>query len=62
MMILQKLNVPCSYTMIVVPNERLLSVVGRGTSFKDALKNGIGAMVALQSSNDAPERTFADVV
>src|SRR5690606_9569939 len=25
-------------TMIVVPNERLLSVVGRGTSFKDALK------------------------
>jgi hypothetical protein len=25
-------------TMIVVPNERLLSVVGKGTSFKDALK------------------------
>jgi len=25
-------------TMIVVPNERLLSVVGRGTSFRDALK------------------------
>ena len=25
-------------TMIVVPNERLLSVVGNGTSFKDALK------------------------
>lgn len=25
-------------TVIVVPNERLLSVVGRGTSFKDALK------------------------
>ena len=25
-------------TMIVVPNERLLSVVGQGTSFKDALK------------------------
>src|SRR5690606_1630730 len=25
-------------TVIVVPNERLLSVVGRGTTFKDALK------------------------
>src|SRR5688500_5671807 len=25
-------------TMIVVPNERLLSVVGKGTSFRDALK------------------------
>jgi cell division protein FtsZ len=28
----------CADTMIVVPNERLLSVVGKGTSFKDALK------------------------
>src|SRR5688500_20223897 len=25
-------------TVIVVPNERLLSVVGKGTSFRDALK------------------------
>lgn len=28
----------CVDTVIVVPNERLLSVVGRGTTFKDALK------------------------
>ena len=28
-------------TMIVVPNDRLLSVVGKGTSFKDALKKAV---------------------
>lgn len=28
----------CVDTMIIVPNDRILSVVGKGTSFKDALK------------------------
>jgi cell division protein FtsZ len=27
-------------TMIVVPNDRILAVVGKGTTFKDALKEG----------------------
>jgi len=55
-------------TMIVVPNERLLSVVGRGTSFKDALKKADEVLLhATQGISDLIRVTgevnvdFADV-
>ena len=55
-------------TMIVVPNERLLSVVGKGTSFKDALKKADEVLLhATQGISDLIRVTgevnvdFADV-
>jgi cell division protein FtsZ len=55
-------------TMIVVPNERLLSVVGRGTSFRDALKKADEVLLhATQGISDLIRVTgevnvdFADV-
>jgi cell division protein FtsZ len=55
-------------TMIVVPNERLLSVVGKGTSFKDALKKADEVLLhATQGVSDLIRVTgevnvdFADV-
>ncbi|MEX2572421.1 MAG: cell division protein FtsZ [Gemmatimonadota bacterium] len=55
-------------TMIVVPNERLLSVVGQGTSFKDALKKADEVLLhATQGISDLIRVTgevnvdFADV-
>ena len=55
-------------TMIVVPNERLLSVVGKGTSFKDALKKADEVLLhATQGISDLISVTgevnvdFADV-
>ena len=57
-----------SDTMIVVPNERLLSVVGKGTSFKDALKKADEVLLhATQGISDLIRVTgevnvdFADV-
>ena len=54
--------------MIVVPNERLLSVVGKGTSFKDALKKADEVLLhATQGISDLIRVTgevnvdFADV-
>ena len=58
----------CVDTMIVVPNERLLSVVGKGTSFKDALKKADEVLLhATQGISDLIRVTgevnvdFADV-
>jgi len=58
----------CADTMIVVPNERLLSVVGKGTSFKDALKKADEVLLhATQGISDLIRVTgevnvdFADV-
>ncbi|HVH12009.1 MAG TPA: cell division protein FtsZ [Longimicrobium sp.] len=55
-------------TMIVVPNERLLAVVGKGTSFKDALKKADEVLLhATQGISDLIRVTgevnvdFADV-
>jgi len=55
-------------TMIVVPNERLLSVVGKGTSFRDALKKADEVLLhATQGISDLINVTgevnvdFADV-
>jgi cell division protein FtsZ len=55
-------------TMIVVPNERLLSVVGKGTSFRDALKKADEVLLhATQGISDLIRVTgevnvdFADV-
>jgi cell division protein FtsZ len=55
-------------TMIVVPNERLLSVVGKGTTFKDALKKADEVLLhATQGISDLIRVTgevnvdFADV-
>jgi cell division protein FtsZ len=55
-------------TMIVVPNQRLLSVVGKGTSFKDALKKADEVLLhATQGISDLIRVTgevnvdFADV-
>lgn len=55
-------------TMIVVPNERLLSVVGKGTSFRDALKKADEVLLhATQGISDLISVTgevnvdFADV-
>ncbi len=55
-------------TMIIVPNERLLSVVGKGTSFKDALKKADEVLLhATQGISDLIRVTgevnvdFADV-
>jgi cell division protein FtsZ len=55
-------------TMIVVPNERLISVVGKGTSFKDALKKADEVLLhATQGISDLIRVTgevnvdFADV-
>ena len=55
-------------TMIVVPNERLLAVVGKGTSFKDALKTADEVLLhATQGISDLIRVTgevnvdFADV-
>lgn len=55
-------------TMIVVPNERLLSVVGKGTTFKDALKKADEVLLhATQGIADLIRETgevnvdFADV-
>jgi cell division protein FtsZ len=55
-------------TMIVVPNDRLLSVVGKGTSFKDALKRADEVLLhATQGISDLIRVTgevnvdFADV-
>ena len=55
-------------TMIVVPNERLLSVVGKGTTFRDALKKADeGLLPATQGISDLISVTgevnvdFADV-
>ena len=58
----------CVDTMIVVPNERLLSVVGEGTSFRDALKKADEVLLhATQGISDLISVTgeinvdFADV-
>ena len=55
-------------TMIVVPNERLLAVVGKGTPFKDALKKADEVLLhATQGISDLIRVTgevnvdFADV-
>jgi cell division protein FtsZ len=58
----------CADTVIVVPNERLLSVVGKGTSFRDALKKADEVLLhATQGISDLIHVTgevnvdFADV-
>src|SRR5690625_418644 len=58
----------CADTVIVVPNERLLSVVGRATSFRDALKKADEVLLhATQGISDLISVTgevnvdFADV-
>jgi len=58
----------CADTVIVVPNERLLSVVGRSTSFRDALKKADEVLLhATQGISDLISVTgevnvdFADV-
>ena len=58
----------CVDTLIVVPNERLLSVVGEGTSFRDALKKADEVLLhATQGISDLISVTgeinvdFADV-
>jgi len=58
----------CVDTMIVVPNDRLLSVVGKGTTFKDALKKADEVLLhATQGISDLIRVTgevnvdFADV-
>ncbi|MEE9208724.1 MAG: cell division protein FtsZ [Gemmatimonadota bacterium] len=58
----------CVDTMIVVPNERLLSVVGKGTTFRDALKKADEVLLhATQGISDLISVTgevnvdFADV-